>query len=292
MGANLIRAYLTKAYLSGANLSGANLTGVDLTGADLSEANLNRAKLELANLRDTNLANAQLTFAELSNSLLSPKNVEGIEFLGAKGLPSIRIHHIGPIVALRKKAKESSLRNEERGLTAALRKHRLQSLSWWERIFEYTFLDMPTDSGADPWRSLELLGCFVLLFTIPYFIIIRRSENDREWRMWPSRQERKDGIWRVWLRERVRKDLGENVPQRLSLRGFKALGTAFYFSLVSAFSIGWRELNVGNWIAQIQRREYTYRATGLARSISGFQSLLSVYFLALWALTYFGRPFE
>jgi hypothetical protein len=27
------------------------------------------------------------------------------------------------------------------------------------------------------------------------------------------------------------------------------------------------------------------------RFVSGFQSLLSVYLLALWALTYFGRPF-
>jgi hypothetical protein len=224
--------------------------------------------------------------------LFSPKNVDGIEFLGVKGLSNSRIRDTWPIVALRKMAKESGLRNEERGLTAALRKHRLQSLPWWERIFEYTFLDLPTDSGGDPWRSLELLGCFVLLFTIPYFMIIRRSKNDRKWTMWPSRQERKDGIWRVWLPERVRKDLGENVAQRLVLRGFKALGTAFYFSVLSAFSIGWRELNVGNWIARIQRREYTYRATGLARTISGLQSLLSVYFLALWALTYFGRPFE
>ena len=42
----------------------------------------------------------------------------------------------------------------------------------------------------------------------------------------------------------------------------------------------------------MQPREYTLRATGWVRTVSGIQSLLSVYLLALWVLTYFGRPFE
>ena len=66
----------------------------------------------------------------------------------------------------------------------------------------------------------------------------------------------------------------------------------FISALLSAFSLGWRELNVGNWISRIQKREYTLRATGWVRSVAGLQSLLSVYLLALWVLTYFGRPFD
>jgi hypothetical protein len=34
------------------------------------------------------------------------------------------------------------------------------------------------------------------------------------------------------------------------------------------------------------------RATGWVRTVAGIQSLLSVYLLALWVLTYFGQPFE
>jgi hypothetical protein len=56
--------------------------------------------------------------------------------------------------------------------------------------------------------------------------------------------------------------------------------------------LGWRELNVGNWISRMQPREYTLQATGWVRFVSGLQFILSVYLLALWALTYFGRPFE
>jgi hypothetical protein len=45
-------------------------------------------------------------------------------------------------------------------------------------------------------------------------------------------------------------------------------------------------------MARMQPREYTLRATGWVRMVSGIQSLLSVYLLALWVPTYFGRPFE
>ena len=58
------------------------------------------------------------------------------------------------------------------------------------------------------------------------------------------------------------------------------------------FSIGWREINAGNWIARIQRQEYMLSTSGWVKTLSGLQSILSVYLLALWVLTYFGRPFE
>ncbi len=66
---------------------------------------------------------------------------------------------------------------------------------------------------------------------------------------------------------------------------------AFYFSVLSAFHIGWRDFNVGNWITRLQPTETILRPRGWVRVISGIQSLLSVYLLALWALVYFGRPF-
>ncbi|MGH8614943.1 MAG: hypothetical protein ACREYF_23715, partial [Gammaproteobacteria bacterium] len=66
---------------------------------------------------------------------------------------------------------------------------------------------------------------------------------------------------------------------------------AIYFSLLSAFHIGWRELNVGNWITRLQFHSYTLQARGWVRAVSGFQSLMGVYLLALWVLSYFGRPF-
>ena len=67
---------------------------------------------------------------------------------------------------------------------------------------------------------------------------------------------------------------------------------ATYFSLLSAFHIGFRDINVGNWIARVQAHEYTLKPTGWVRVVSGLQSLLSIYLLTIWALTYFSRPFQ
>jgi hypothetical protein len=97
------------------------------------------------------------------------------------------------------------------------------------------------------------------------------------------------------LPDRVLDRKMKDAPVKLRAKSWwdlRAWGLAFYFSLLSAFHIGWRELNVGSWIARLQRKEYNLRATGWVRTVSGFQSLLSVYMLALWALSYFGRPFE
>ena len=99
------------------------------------------------------------------------------------------------------------------------------------------------------------------------------------------------GIYKVWSKERVAK-VGRDEPERVHATRFAAFLYALYFSLLTAFHFGWRDLNVGNWIARMQRREYALRATGWVRVISGVQSLISVYLIAMWVLTYFGRPFE
>jgi len=107
-------------------------------------------------------------------------------------------------------------------------------------------------------------------------------------------------VYLVWSEERIEDDKREGKPARrveplvLDSRGkrLQAIGFALYFSLLSAVHIGWRDLNVGNWIARLQSREYMLRAKGWVRTVSGIQSLTSIYLLALWVLTYFGRPFE
>jgi len=90
----------------------------------------------------------------------------------------------------------------------------------------------------------------------------------------------------------MRNDIGADEPERLCGGWWKAIKVDCYFSLLSAFNIGRRDINVGNWIQRLQPKEYTLRATGWVRTVSGVQSLISVYLLALWVLTYFGRPFE
>jgi hypothetical protein len=105
-------------------------------------------------------------------------------------------------------------------------------------------------------------------------------------------------VFRVWPAERIELN-GKNVRvandarvERLTAGIPAVFGWALYFSLLSAFHIGWRDLNVGTWITRIQPSEFALRGRGWVRVVSGAQSLISVYLVAIWVLTYFGRPFQ
>ena len=75
-------------------------------------------------------------------------------------------------------------------------------------------------------------------------------------------------------------------------REVQVLFWAGFFSLMSAFNIGFRDINFGRWLRLLTRTDYDLKAVGWARVVCGWQSLISVYLIALWVLTYFGRPFE
>ena len=303
--ANLSRAILSSALLGRANLAKADLRGSNLHGASLPEANLSRgylhranlvrARLMEANLSKANLSRADLTEADLSKANLSearaeftnfnsstfdPSSVENLIILGAKGLSEIDFSNPDPIVYLRKRVRGASLRVQERALTSALRKYQLDAnpnLRVLEGILLGGYL---TDFGADPGLSIVSLFYIIVIFAFIYIVPLSKTFG-------------KAGIWQVWEPSRIHKDEGKDEPIRLNIpRGLRLVQMALYFSFLSAFRFGWREINVGTWISRIQPHEYNLRATGWVRVLSGVQALLSLYLVALWALTYFGRPFE
>jgi hypothetical protein len=198
------------------------------------------------------------------------------------------------------------MRESERELTYALNhRRRIQSernggiLGSLESLFQEICFERTCEYGMSPTRPIKILVLSLFLFT-PFYLFALRSRN------------RQNGIWVLLPPDRIIGGGSKVRPFRLTAhtpflplpqgrwprlrtevrRGKRCLRLAFYFSLLSAFNLGWRELNVGNWIYRIQKREYTLRATGWVRSVAGLQSLLSVYLLALWVLSYFGRPFD
>jgi hypothetical protein len=102
------------------------------------------------------------------------------------------------------------------------------------------------------------------------------------------------GILQYWESGQTLKDDGKNEPARLHGKDYRWRGfwRATQFSLLSSFRIGWRDINPGYWLAWVEGKEYTLRATGWARTVADIQSLISIYLIALSVLTYFGRPFE
>ena len=163
-------------------------------------------------------------------------------------------------------------------MTYAIKHSEMLKAGRIEKAFNFVFLELTTEWGMNPGRALA-----ILLELIPAFALLYAFA------LWAPKS---DGIWRVWSGERAREDLGSDRPELVSAGVLSAVGLGLYFSLISAFHMGWRDLNVGMWISRLQPREYTLRASGWVRTVSGIQSLISVYLLAMWALTYFGRPFE
>jgi hypothetical protein len=189
------------------------------------------------------------------------------------------------LVDLREGFKKFGYREQERKINYAI-KHtqNLQILgrsnfNLIEGYLNLILFEWTCEWGVRPGRPIFILIILILPFSLIYMLSLI-SEN------------KKDGIWKHWIKERSRKDIGNDKPELLTRRWGSAILNGLYFSVLSAFHIGWRDLNVGNWISRIQPSEYTLRASGWVRVVSGIQSLISVYLLALSVLTYFGRPFE
>ena len=288
--ANLSKARLGQAWLPGATLQRADLSGARLGKADLSAADLGKANLSEANLYESDLQEATFQQANLRSAVFEPlpESVPvASSFIGAENLSTMRFTR-SPVALfeLREKLKRAGMRIQERELTYAI-KHGQMEKAWRkggiaekiESLFSWVLFEITSEWGMEPGRALRLLG-WIMLALVPIYSFVATRTNG------------KGRIWKVFDPARLDKTTEDIDCAPLSVGFLKAIWIGFYFSLMSAFRIGWREINVGNWISRLQPQEYTLQATGWVRVVSGFQSLLSVYLIALWALTYFGRPFE
>ena len=327
-GAKLERANLFRANLEGADLEMANLEGADLYEAKVEGAKLIRANLEGANLNRANLEGADLSLASLKRAILHQTVLKDAKLFKADLLKALyqpatapaqgylsRLSGISSVwfcpgegsglVQLRNTLKVGGLRDLEREATYALERVRTHhDLEGWdpknddkspcdeqkrdrmvaiEGALRLIFFELTTEYGLRPGRAIFLLIGLIGIGALIYIFPIARRR--------PGDQKRLSGIFRVWSQERIAK-VGQDEPEPLHATGIAVLLYALYFSLLTAFHFGWRDLNVGSWIARIQQREYVLRATGWVRVVSGVQSLISVYLIAMWVLTYFGRPFQ
>lgn len=301
-GAQLISARISDCDFTGAVLISADLTDAECKDSDFSGARLmktiwRRARIQGGRFKDADLSLADLTGAFYEPTLNSIPYIPS--FATTQGLSTLRFEtSAAALVELRGALRDAGLRQQEREVNYSIQRQRwrsaMQSHKMIESWFQYVFFDLTCKYGMDPGLPLRILGAAIFLFAGPYFvaIVFRRRAGQ-------------SGIWVVRNKETVHKperrtralavemeSWGALTRPRKVLSLLRASRVAFFFSLLSAFSIGFREINVRSWIARLQPREYTLRGTGWVRAVAGFQSLLSVYLLALWVLTYFGRPFE
>ena len=322
--ANLSHADLSHAELYQAQLNSASLDGANLTRADLNQADLRKASLEYADLTLANLQGADLREADLSNTILKdallhyakmyrtryfPKYgalPDIVNLRLSEGFESMRYYHpiLGAptLVELRAAYRNIGMRDMERMLTYMI-KSAEQRANWdkggWLRLessLNKLFFDWPSAYGMAAQRPLKILLLNCLIFAFVYWLGLR----------WPWFRTRIGVNWAARLPRKRHKQADDKIPmcyQLIHLRPYKRwqqglweefrlIRVAFHLSLISAFHLGWREFNIGVWIGYLQSRSYRLQVrSGWMRSLSGLQSLLGLYLLALWAMTQFGRPF-
>ena len=328
-GASLSGAYLIRASLSGANLLGANLSGADLKDGSLSGAVLANANLTGTNLNGTDLDSAQLWGANVHSAVYQAKSnpeirsiavARNLEFITYSTSPSA-------LVRLRKEFLDAGYYEQEGKITYAL-KRREAELFWlgcwpWaanqtRRGFELpavllwsdgaygtllrncvnywfnrVFFDLTTQYGMTPGHALEIVGILWFALTLVYVLFIHRSGRSGLYvvkkRLWKG----KDNTREIQIRPRLLPQTSLwKLPFYLLRREWRLFRAAMFFSLMSAFNIGFRDINFGRWLRLLTKREYDIKAVGWARTVAGFQSLFSVILIALFVLTFFGRPFE
>jgi len=235
---------------------------------------------------ETNLSGANLSRADLENVMFDvlPNNLPIISGIAeAQNLDQLTYERSpAGLYALRKQFKERGYRRQERQITFSIKHNeRIKTYNWLESKVTYILFEWPCGWGLHPLKPLVTMLGLIPIFSILYLVFICINS--------------KDGVWIKWDENRIRKDLGTVDAHLIASQNYKLLHCyvyALYFSLLSAFHIGWKELNVGAWINRMKIREYSLLSTGWTRFVSGIQSLISAYMLALSILTYFGRPFE
>jgi uncharacterized protein YjbI with pentapeptide repeats len=300
-GATLDGAWLKSAGMEGANLEGANLEGASLRGAQLENAYLSDANLKDADLTEANVSNADLSYVHLPGAIYAPRSKPPNPYVvGIVGLSTLKAppgHEIG-LVQLLNLIENAGLPEGVREVTdsiqRAVTKDDLSSpfwtFDWVNGIGRFVAFDLTTAYGLQPTRALLMIvglgGILTLVYVWPILKARKHPENAGSvYRIFPA-----DRINRTSRGTMIEKDPKAVCVCAENWRG--AFKQAAYFSLLSAVNIGFEQFTPGDWIRRMQNCDYTLEGVGWVRVVAGIQSVISVYLLAIWAITQFGRPFQ
>lgn len=323
-GSSLENANLEGAILAGANLEDVNLIGAVLKGADLTNANISNAVLYGFLCLDFTLEKGCKKFGEKSFvDFRGAKNISQLvyDYSDSTSLP------IG-IFKARDVLRKEGFENEADDITFFIKRGELiegsllssllqiESLS--ERLrkllglgLSYLAFDWTVNWGADSGRAIVILlpkiimgsGILYLCLLVWFFrkdpdnfvgiLIVKPIKHN----FIGGERQFEQGIYLEYslfkkLNEPSRQNTHistSSAPIPLSFVPYLAKH-AIWFSVLSAFHFGWRDLNVGSWISRVQTEPFIYKPYGIFRVISGIQSLICVYLLVIWVLTTFSNP--
>ena len=282
VGSNLFQANMHNTLLIESNLSGADLFAANLSEANLTNTNLAGASLEEANLaksliRGTDLSHTNVTKAIFTDSVFEPISVpqantlhDVIGFETLKWVDSPR-----GLILLRDTLRKAGLKNKEREVTYSIRKSASEKKNIVIASFEKIAFELTSLWGLSPTRPLKILGFLIPIFAFIYGIELKLNRSCTR-------------VWKV-----VEEVPGKTLISSLNLHSyFQILYWSLFLSVLAAFRIGWKEVNIGNWISRLTMTPISLETIGPIRIITGIQSLISIYLVVLWLLCTVGRPFN
>ena len=302
-GANLAQADLRSAGLSGVEAPNSSFVKANLDQADISNSVLSYAKLFGASMYHTNISDADFSKADLS--CVRYESVGGLPDIPAisqaDGLRRLKYElDPGSLIALRSAFAERGFRQQEREVICAIQRH---DQGWLETIL----FDWPSEWGSNLSRPWEIL-VFLWIVSAAWYYISVLGESEAGIRIIvPMTPERFRG--EIGHNEVTPKCHGSTQSEALVRRSddcfwlyagttfsripwfLRLIWWAFFYSTMSTFNIGFRDINFGRWLRLLTRKEFDLQAFGWTRLIAGLQALISVYLVALWALSFAGTPF-
>jgi beta-lactamase superfamily II metal-dependent hydrolase/uncharacterized protein YjbI with pentapeptide repeats len=301
-GVDLSDVWWPKAPMIGANLANATLSYAKMAQADFSGAILSAAKLDYFSMRggtlkDTKLDEAVLAGADLTDTLFEPfpaKGPSANDLILAPYLATFHYHYSPHgLIELKEAFKKAGLRQQERDVTYSIEHERRLASPRVERYARYWLFELPTLYGRAANRPLAWILALIAICSVAYYsCIVRNGKSDIK--LVARIRSRKDP---AALRERVftirlRGARVASLANGVHVTRWRAARIALAFSIVNALNLKVQFLDAGVWLRMLRSRNYDIEGTGWARSISGAQSLVSMYLLALWILMYLGNPFD
>lgn len=282
--ADLRFAEFQSAILNGQSLIGGNFIGANFFGAKLLDVKLQAADVRWAIMYLADVDRLQMSYAKVAGLVFEPSSSSKLpeDMSETFGYQYLQFYNSpAALIALREQYRKIGRRDVERGMThaiqSAITSNAFRNGDYLTAVSRYVAWEIPTSYDLAPTRALAILVALIFFFA-PLYYFAMRSRSDSK-------------IWIVLPKDRIGGS-GIEVMERLRVSSWERVRFALQFSLYSAFQLGWRDLNVGSWLSRLQSQEYLLRGSGWVRTLSGVQSLLSVYLLAMWALTQFGRLFE
>ena len=245
-----------------------------------SNAVFDSTNLQGATLRDVSLKDASFYRATLSATRLEirPDQLPVISsFRDVEGLTSLLALNGGEstLIEIREQLKKSGFNLQAQEVNYAINTHIEENGFLGSRLLNRILLGIPYAYGLKPERTVLTGLLLIPVFAAYYILAIYRTDQE-------------GGIWviRNASNQRPNRDMR---PVLLTRRNCVPVLAGLWFSVLSAFRIGWHDFNIGDWIARLQRRDYRLDPEDWTRRASGIQSLISVYLLALAIASYINR---